>query len=257
MKTRLDVLVVERGLAPTREKARGMIMAGEVAVDGRVVDKPGHAVAAEAALALVHEGERFVGRGGTKLAGALAEFSFDPAGMAALDVGASTGGFTECLLRRGAVRVYAVDVGHGQLDVNLRNDPRVVVMEKTNIRLLAPGAIPGGVDLAVIDTSFISLRTVLPHAAAFVRPGGTIIALVKPQFELGPGEVGKGVVRDETRRARAVESVTAAAGVMGLEVVGVCRSPITGAKGNVEFFVRLGVPDGPRGERAGEDVHGE
>jgi 23S rRNA (cytidine1920-2'-O)/16S rRNA (cytidine1409-2'-O)-methyltransferase len=253
MKARLDILVVERGLAPTREKARGMIMAGEVTVDGRVVDKPGHAIPVDASLALADDRERFVGRGGTKLAGALEEFGFDPAGMTALDVGASTGGFTDCLLRRGAARVHAVDVGHGQLDVNLRNDARVVVMEKTNIRSLSPEAIPGGVDLAVIDTSFISLKTVLPHAAAFVRPGGTIIALVKPQFELGRGEVGKGVVRDEELRARAVESVTAAAGAMGLAVDGVCRSPITGAKGNVEFFVRLGVPrEAPPGGAAGE-----
>jgi 23S rRNA (cytidine1920-2'-O)/16S rRNA (cytidine1409-2'-O)-methyltransferase len=239
VKKRLDVLVTERGLAPTREKARRLVMAGAVTVEGRVVDKAGHPVDDEAVVAVRDEGESFVGRGGLKLSPVLDEAGVDPSGAVAMDVGASTGGFTDCLLRRGARRVYAVDVGYGQLDSRLRSDPRVTVMERTNIRHLPKEAVPEAIDLATVDTSFISLRLVLPPVVGFLRPGGEILALVKPQFELGRGEVGRGVVRDEAKRERAVAEVAEAAREMGLDVVGVHRSPITGAKGNVEFFIHL------------------
>jgi 23S rRNA (cytidine1920-2'-O)/16S rRNA (cytidine1409-2'-O)-methyltransferase len=239
MKKRLDLLLVERGLAPTREKARGLIMAGRVTLEGAVADKPGRQVREEDEPLVRPPAEEYVSRGGLKLAGALRAFGVDPAGMTALDVGASPGGFTDCLLRHGAARVYAVDVGYGQLDDRLRKDPRVVVLERANIRYLDRAAIPGVVDLAVVDASFISLKTVLPPTAAFVKPGGVILALVKPQFELGKGEVGKGVVRDPDKRARAVEEVAAAARAMGLTVRGVAESTPAGAKGNVEFFLHL------------------
>ncbi len=239
MRMRLDALLVERGLAATREKAKGMIMAGEVFVDGRRSDKPGHPMKQDSLIEVRPAREEFVSRGGLKLAAALDCFGVDPAGKTAMDVGASTGGFTDCLLRRGAVKVYAVDVGYGQLDDTLRKDARVAAIERANIRNLSRDAVPDAVDLATVDTSFISLKIVLPHVAAFVRLGGEILALVKPQFELGRGEVGKGVVRDEEKRSRAVEEVCAAARSMGLEVRGVCRSPVAGAKGNVEFFIHL------------------
>jgi 23S rRNA (cytidine1920-2'-O)/16S rRNA (cytidine1409-2'-O)-methyltransferase len=240
VRKRLDVILVERGLAETREKARRLIMAGMVREGERRLDKPGTMVPEEAGL-VVEARSPYVSRGGEKLAGALAAFGLDPGGMEALDVGASTGGFTDCLLQHGARRVHAVDVGRGQLDRRLRLDHRVVVREGVNIRHLPPGTVPP-VDLAVIDASFISLRLVLPAVLPLVRPGGIILALVKPQFELGKGEVGKGVVRDEGKRQRAVAEVSRAAADLGLLVKGSVASPLAGARGNVEYFLLLGVP---------------
>jgi 23S rRNA (cytidine1920-2'-O)/16S rRNA (cytidine1409-2'-O)-methyltransferase len=226
-KIRLDLLLVERGLAPSRERARALILAGQVTVDGQVVSKAGTAVAADSPIALATPDHPYVGRGGLKLAHALDAFHIDVAGREALDIGASTGGFTDVLLQRGAARVVALDVGHGQLDWRLRNDPRVVVLEGVNARYLAP-------------VSFISLALVLPQVPPLLRPGADVVALVKPQFEAGRDEVGrKGIVRDATVRERVVERVTEAAAAAGLARVALTESPITGAEGNVEFLLHL------------------
>jgi 23S rRNA (cytidine1920-2'-O)/16S rRNA (cytidine1409-2'-O)-methyltransferase len=246
VKTRLDRLLVLRGLASTREKAQAMILAGSVAVDGRRVDKAGAPVAEDAEVEVAGPPHPYVSRGGVKLAAALDAFGLDPAGRVCLDVGASTGGFTDCLLQRGAARVYAVDVGHGQLDARLRADPRVVVREKVNARALAREDVPEPVRLAAIDVSFISLRLVLPAVAPLVEPGGAIVALVKPQFEAGRGEVPRGgVVRDEKVRRRVVDEVAAAGRALGLEVSGSIPSPIRGARGNEEFLLgfRVNCPE--------------
>lgn len=242
MRSRLDVALVARGLAPTREKAQALILAGRVAVDGKPATKAGQPVSDEAALAVAGPPHPYVSRGGVKLAAALDHFGIDPSGKTCLDVGASTGGFTDCLLQRGAARVYAVDVGHGQLDARLRADPRVVVREKVNARSLTETDVPGPVDLAVVDVSFISLRLVLPPVAARVRPGGAVIALVKPQFEAGRGEVPRGgVVRSETTRRRVVGEIEASGRSLGLDVLGVVPSPIAGARGNAEFLLGFRV----------------
>ncbi len=242
MRTRLDVALVARGLAPTRERAQALILAGRVAVDGRPAVKAGQPVADDAAIAVAGPPHPYVSRGGLKLAAALDHFGIDPAGRIGLDVGASTGGFTDCLLQRGAARVYAVDVGHGQLDAKLRADPRVVVREKVNARSLSEADVPETVDLAVVDVSFISLRLVLPAVAARVRPGGAIVALVKPQFEAGRGEVPRGgVVRSEETRRRVVAEIEDAGRALGLEVLGVVASPIAGARGNAEFLLGFRV----------------
>ena len=246
MKLRLDRLLVLRGLAPTREKAQAMILAGAVTVNGRPAAKAGAPVAEDADVAVAGPPHPFVSRGGVKLAAALDAFGLDPSGRVCLDVGASTGGFTDCLLQRGAVRVYAVDVGYGQLDARLRADPRVAVREKVNARGLSREDVPERVALAAIDVSFISLRLVLPAVAALVEPGGAIVALVKPQFEAGRGEVPRGgVVRDEGVRRRVVEEVAAAGRSLGLEVVGSVPSPIRGARGNEEFLLgfRVNCPE--------------
>ena len=242
MKARLDVALVARGLAPTREKAQALILAGRVAVDGRPATKAGQAVGDEASIAVAEPPHPYVSRGGVKLAAALDRFGIDPAGKTCLDVGASTGGFTDCLLQRGAARVYAVDVGHGQLDARLRADPRVVVREKVNARSLSEADVPERVEIAVVDVSFISLRLVLPATAARVAPGGAIVALVKPQFEAGRGEVPRGgVVRSEATRRRVVEEVAEAGRALGLAVLGVVPSPIAGARGNAEFLLGFRV----------------
>lgn len=239
-RTRLDLVVTERGLAPSRERARALILAGQVTVDGQVVSKAGTAVASDAAVDLVRPDHPYVGRGGVKLAHALDEFGIAVEGREALDIGASTGGFTDVLLQRGAARVVALDVGHGQLDWRIRNDPRVVVIEGRNARFLAPEDLPGPVDLVVIDVSFISLAQILPRVPAVVRPGADVVALVKPQFEAGRDEVGKkGIVRDPDVHARVVERVTAAAAAVGLARVAMTPSPITGAEGNREFLLHL------------------
>jgi 23S rRNA (cytidine1920-2'-O)/16S rRNA (cytidine1409-2'-O)-methyltransferase len=246
MKLRLDRLLVLRGLAPTREKAQAMILAGAVTVDGRPAAKAGAPVAEDADVAVAGPPHPFVSRGGVKLAAALDAFGLDPRGRVCLDVGASTGGFTDCLLQRGAARVYAVDVGYGQLDARLRADPRVAVREKVNARALSREDVPERIALAAIDVSFISLRLVLPAVAALVAPGGAIVALVKPQFEAGRGEVPRGgVVRDEAVRRRVVEEVAAAGRSLGLEVVGSVPSPIRGARGNAEFLLgfRVNCPE--------------
>ena len=242
MKSRLDVALVARGLVPTREKAQALILAGRVAVDGRPATKAGQPVGDDAALSVAEPPHPYVSRGGVKLAAALDGFGIDPAGKTCLDVGASTGGFTDCLLQRGAARVFAVDVGHGQLDARLRADPRVVVREKVNARALSEADVPERVDLAVVDVSFISLRLVLPPVAARVRPGGAVVALVKPQFEAGRAEVPKGgVVRSEATRRRVVSDIEAAGRALGLEALGVVPSPIAGARGNAEFLLGFRV----------------
>jgi 23S rRNA (cytidine1920-2'-O)/16S rRNA (cytidine1409-2'-O)-methyltransferase len=239
-KERLDKLVLERGLAPSREKAKALIMAGQVVVDDHLADKAGLMVSLEAEIRLKGEPLPYVSRGGLKLAEGLDLFGIKVDGLSAIDVGASTGGFTDCLLQRGARLVYAVDVGYGQLAWKLREDPRVVSMEKTNIRHLEPGTLPEFPDMAVIDASFISLDKVLPPTLRLIKDGGTILALIKPQFEVGKGQVGKGgVVRDEKKHAEVVATITALAESLGLLVLGVCDSPILGPKGNKEFLIHL------------------
>jgi len=242
-KQRLDKLMVERGLAPSREKAQALIMAGQVVVGDHAVDKSGQQVALDADIRIKGEVLPYVSRGGLKLRKALDEFRVDVTGLVAVDVGASTGGFTDCLLQAGAVRVFAVDVGYGQLAWKLQQDPRVSSMEKTNIRHLLPDQLEESPDLAVIDASFISLAKVLPATVGLLKPGGRIIALIKPQFEVGRGEVGKGgIVRDPAAHERAVEGVRQSALELGLTVSGVCESPITGADGNREFLILLELP---------------
>jgi 23S rRNA (cytidine1920-2'-O)/16S rRNA (cytidine1409-2'-O)-methyltransferase len=239
LKVRLDQLVVDRGLAPSRERARALILAGQVSVGGQPVTKAGTQVTSDVDVALIAPDHPYVGRGGLKLAHALDAFAIVVERREALDIGASTGGFTDVLLKRGAARVIALDVGHGQIDWALRNDPRVVVIEKFNARRLTPDDLPGPVDLVVIDVSFISLRQILPVVPPLLRPGGDVVALVKPQFEAGRAEVRKGVVRDPAVHARAVEEVSAAAREVGLTPVSSVASPITGAKGNREFLLHL------------------
>ncbi len=239
---RLDRLLVERGLAPTRERAQALILAGRVEVAGLRAEKAGAPVDADAELSVAGPEHPYVSRGGVKLAAALDAFALDPSGLVCLDVGASTGGFTDCLLQRGAARVYAVDVGHGQLDARLRGDPRVVVRERVNARRLSAEDVPEPVDLAVADVSFISLRLILPSVVARVRPGGAAVLLVKPQFEAGRGEVPRGgVVRSEQTRRRVVSEIEAAARELGLEPIGARPSPILGARGNAEFLLGFRV----------------
>jgi 23S rRNA (cytidine1920-2'-O)/16S rRNA (cytidine1409-2'-O)-methyltransferase len=239
LKVRLDQLILERGLAPSRERARALVLAGHVTVDGRPVTKAGAQVAPDADVALTTPDHPYVGRGGVKLAHALDTFGIIVAGRQALDIGASTGGFTDVLLQRGASRVVALDVGHGQIDWTLRNDPRVVVIENFNARRLTPTDLPSPVDLVVIDVSFISLRQILPVVPPVLRPGGDVVALVKPQFEAGRAEVRKGLIRDPAIHARVVDDVSAAAREVGLTPVNSVPSPITGAKGNQEFLLHL------------------
>ncbi len=236
---RLDQLVVERGLAATRAEAARLVLAGRVLVAGRVADKPGQAVRPDLPLVL-REGPRYVSRGGDKLAAALDAFGVDPRGRVCLDVGASTGGFTDCLLQRGARRVFAVDVGRGQLGPRLRADPRVTVLEGVNARYLDPAQLDARPSLATVDVSFISLEQVLPAVAACLEPGGEILALVKPQFEVGRGQVGKGgVVRDPRCHREVLLRVAAFAAARGLAPRGVVPSPLRGPRGNREFFLHL------------------
>ena len=239
MRVRLDQLVVERGLAPSRERARALILAAQVSVNGTPVTKAGTLIAADADVALIAPDHPYVGRGGLKLAHALDTFRISVAGREALDIGASTGGFTDVLLQRGAVRVVALDVGHGQIDWRLRNDTRVIVLEHFNARHLTPADLPSPVDIVVIDVSFISLRQIFPVVPPLLRPGADVVALVKPQFEAGRGEVRKGVIHDAAVHARVLDEVTAAAAGVGLSPAGSTPSPITGQKGNVEFLLHL------------------
>lgn len=240
-RVRIDTLLVERGLAPTRSKAQGLVLAGEVRVDGERVDKAGALVPADAKVVLTGRAAlRYVSRGGLKLEGALADLGVPVAGRVALDAGASTGGFTDCLLQAGAVRVYAVDVGRAQLAWRLRQDPRVVVLEARDIRTLPAGAVPEPIDLGTVDVSFISLVKVLPSIRPLLRPDADLLALVKPQFEVGPAAVGKGgVVRDPAARQAAVDRVAAAAAACGFDVVGSAPSRLLGPKGNREVFLHL------------------
>ncbi|MBZ0302855.1 MAG: TlyA family RNA methyltransferase [Anaerolineae bacterium] len=236
-KERLDILLQSSGLAPTRAKARGMIMAGEVMVDGAVVDKPGTRIRLDAALE-VKSRPRFVSRGGEKLAGALTDFAFDATGRICADVGASTGGFTDCLLQNGAARVYAIDVGYGQMDYTLRQDARVVVIERTNARYVEKLAEP--VNLVVIDASFISLRLLLPVIQGWLTPQADLIALIKPQFEAGKKDVGKGgVVKNPVVHHRVLTEILNFALEQGFQIRGLTRSPIKGPAGNIEFLVWL------------------
>jgi 23S rRNA (cytidine1920-2'-O)/16S rRNA (cytidine1409-2'-O)-methyltransferase len=250
---RLDQLLVQRGLFSSREQARRAVMAGIVAVDGQRVDKAGTAIGDDARLEVQGPKEPFVSRAGRKLASALDCFGVDPAGLVCLDVGASTGGFTDCLLQRGARRVYAVDVGYGQLDQRLREDPRVVVMERVNARHLEPEALPEPCDLAVVDVSFISLTKVVPAVVPLIRPGGLLLPMIKPQFEAGRGAVGKGgILRDEALRREVVEETAAALAALGLERRGLMDSAVAGAGGNQEAFVLLARPAADAtGERRG------
>jgi 23S rRNA (cytidine1920-2'-O)/16S rRNA (cytidine1409-2'-O)-methyltransferase len=238
-RVRLDQLVVERGLAPSRERARALILAGQVTVDDRPATKAGTPVDDQAAVALITPDHPYAGRGGLKLAHALDTFQIEVRGRECLDIGASTGGFTDVLLQRGAVRVVALDVGHGQLDWKLRNDERVVVIEHFNARHLTLADLPSAVDIVTIDVSFISLRQILPVVTLVLRPDADVVALVKPQFEAGRAEVKKGIVRDPAIHARVLEEVTAAGAEVGLSRVASTPSPITGQKGNVEFLVHF------------------
>ncbi len=239
-KTRLDQLLVARGLFESREKAQRAIMTGEVTVGERIVDKAGTRVAADAIIA-VKAGERYVGRGGLKLEAALAHFAIDPRGATCLDIGASTGGFTDCLLQHGAAKVWAIDVGHSQLDWKIRSDPRVVVREKLNARHLSRDDISDPIDLCVIDVSFISLSLILPPAAALLSNGAVLVPLIKPQFELRKEQVGKGgVVRDSALHAEAVEKIRALVATLPrLRWEGLIPSPIRGGEGNQEFLACL------------------
>ncbi|KAF0221175.1 MAG: hypothetical protein FD174_673 [Geobacteraceae bacterium] len=239
-KERLDKILVDRGLVQSRERARALIMAGTVVVTDHVADKAGMMVPLDSEIRLKGEVLPFVSRGGLKLQKALDEFAIDVTGFAVLDVGASTGGFTDCLLQRGARKIFAVDVGYGQLAWKLRQDERVVNLEKTNIRFLTPDKLPEIPDMAVIDASFISLDKVLPNTIRLIRDDGVVVALIKPQFEVGRGEVGKGgVVRDEAKHQAVVASIRALAESLGLTVEGVTESPIRGPKGNREFLIYL------------------
>ncbi|HJQ60023.1 MAG TPA: TlyA family RNA methyltransferase [Vineibacter sp.] len=236
---RADIALVERGLADTRAAAQRLVMAGLVFSGDRRLDKPGTAVAADAPLEVRGQSHPYVSRGGLKLAAALDAFAIPVAGRIALDVGASTGGFTDVLLQRGAARVYAVDVGHGQLAWKLRQDPRVVVLERTNIRDVGPAQVPDRVDLVVSDVSFIGLRTALPAALALAAAGAHLVALIKPQFEVGRGRVGKGgIVRDPALHAEVCATIRDwLAAQPGWRVLGLVDSPIAGADGNREFLI--------------------
>ncbi|MBX9635594.1 MAG: TlyA family RNA methyltransferase [Magnetospirillum sp.] len=236
---RVDQLLVERGLVESRSRAQALVMAGLVLSGGKRVDKPGHQLAEDAPLELKGQDHPWVSRGGLKLVEALDRFAIDPTGKIAVDVGASTGGFTDVLLTRGATKVYAVDVGHGQLAWKLRSDERVVVLERTNARYLTAEQIPEPVDMVVCDASFIGLETVLPTALGFARPGGYLVALIKPQFEVGKGRVGKGgVVREPELHAEVCDRIQEwLAARPGWQVLGLCESPITGPEGNKEFLI--------------------
>lgn len=239
-RTRLDTAMVDRDLVLSRERARALILAGQVTVDGNVVSKAGAPVAADAQVALVTPDHPYVGRGGVKLAHALDDFAVNPEGRRALDVGASTGGFTDVLLRRGAVSVIALDVGRGQLDWRLRNDPRVLVREGVNARVLTSDDVPHTVSLVTIDVAFISLRLILPALPPFLEPGADIVALVKPQFEAGRDEVDVGgLVMDPAVHEAVLARVAEAAAALNLRRVAMTPSAITGATGNQEFFLHL------------------
>jgi 23S rRNA (cytidine1920-2'-O)/16S rRNA (cytidine1409-2'-O)-methyltransferase len=243
-KQRLDKLMVDLALTPSLERARALIMAGQVVVGDHTVDKAGRQVPVDAQIRVKGEALPYVSRGGLKLRKALDHFNIDVNGLVAIDVGASTGGFTDCLLQAGAVKVFAVDVGYGQLAWKLQQDSRVVSMERTNIRTVTPDQLDDEPALAVIDASFIPLAKVLPATVGLLKPGGQIVALIKPQFEVGKGEVGKGgVVRDPAAHEKVIEDVRRSALDLGLTVVGICESPITGADGNREFLILLQLPD--------------
>ncbi|MGE5216671.1 MAG: TlyA family RNA methyltransferase [Chloroflexota bacterium] len=236
---RLDLLLLDRGLVNSREEGRRRILAGEVLVNDQAVSKAGSLIDRSAAIRLKSV-TRYVSRGGFKLEKALSEFAIDLTGKTAIDIGASSGGFTDCLLAHGAVKVFAIDVGYGQLDWKLRNDRRVVVFEKTNIRYFEPSSLPHPADLATIDVSFISLKLVLPRVRALCTRDHAVIALIKPQFEVGKGKVGKGgVVRAPEEHARVIDEISQLAAEYHYRVLGVTESPLLGPKGNKEFLIYL------------------
>jgi 23S rRNA (cytidine1920-2'-O)/16S rRNA (cytidine1409-2'-O)-methyltransferase len=243
-KERIDKLLVEKGMIQSRERARAFIMAGKVMVEGRTVDKPGTKVEIGDRLQVRGNDQPYVSRGGIKLEGALNAFGMDPKGMVVMDVGASTGGFTDCVLQKGARRVYAVDVGYGKLAWKLQKDPRVINLERRNIRYLRREEVPEEVDLILIDTSFISIEKVLPHLLDFVKRGSILISLIKPQFEVGKGEVGKGgVVKDPLLHQRVIDRISEFSRGLGLSLLGLTESPLLGPKGNKEFFIYLRKED--------------
>ena len=245
-KQRLDVALVERGLVDTRSKAQSLIMARRVLVNGQFVDKAGATIAEDDEVRVAELEHPWVGRGGMKLAHALQVFGIDVRGKICADIGASTGGFTDVMLKHGAAKVYAIDVGYGQLDVSLRNDPRVINREKVNARYLQAESFEEAIDFVSVDVSFISLKLILPAVKQFLR--GELVALIKPQFEVGKHEVGKGgIVRDEAKRQEAVDGVVACARELGFNVKGMIESPVKGAEGNVEFLMhaRLDTPAAP------------
>ena len=240
MKKRLDILVTERGLAESREKAKALIMAGQIYVDNQKADKPGDTFPEECRIESRGKGLPYVSRGGLKLEKAMEEFPITLEGKTCMDIGASTGGFTDCMLQNGAEKVYAVDVGYGQLAWKLRSDPRVVNLERTNVRGLTENEVGEPIDFASIDVSFISLKLVLPVVQRFLRPGAELVALVKPQFEAGRAEVGKnGVVRDASVHASVLREVAGFCAEIGLPPSGLTWSPIKGPKGNIEFLLWL------------------
>ncbi len=239
-KQRLDQRMVENGLVQSRERARSLIMAGRVLVDDQPADKPGTGVYPESVIILRGEDIPYVSRGGLKLEAALRELSLSVQGLVCMDVGASTGGFTDCLLQNGAAKVYAVDVGYGQLAWKLRQDARVIPIERTNIRYMPADAIPEPADLITIDASFISLKIVVPAALHFLKPGGRILALIKPQFEVGKGKVGKGgVVRDAQLHQEVIQDLLVFFEKNGLTCDGLVPSPVPGPKGNHEFVISI------------------
>ena len=251
-KDRFDKLLVERGVVPSRERARALIMAGKAAVEGKRIDKPGIQINVDAQVQLQAKDSPYVGRGGEKMEGALKAFAIDPKGMIVMDVGASTGGFTDCILQRGAKKVYAVDVGYGQLAWRLQKDPRVVNLERRNIRYLQREEIQEETDLILIDTSFISVEKFLPHLLGFLKRGGAILSLIKPQFEVGKGEVGKGgVVRDKALHEKVINRISSFSRGLGLTVLGVTESALLGPKGNREFFIYLKKEDERHGQTEG------
>lgn len=240
MKERLDILLVEKGIASSRERAKALIMERAVFVNGAPETKAGVMIDPHATIEVRGHDIPYVSRGGLKLEAALSYFEIDPAGMIAMDVGSSTGGFSDCLLKKGVRKIYCIDVGYGQMAWSLRNDPRVVLLERTNIRYLERERISDAIDIATIDVSFISLRMVIPNVLQFIRDGGAILALVKPQFEVGKNDVGKGgIVRDDSKRTDAVNSIKDFAEEGGLRTLGVFLSPVPGQKGNREYFLYL------------------
>ncbi|MGZ3569155.1 MAG: TlyA family RNA methyltransferase [Thermodesulfobacteriota bacterium] len=253
-KERLDKLLVEKGITSTREKARALIMAGKVAVEGKRIDKPGTNIDPEALIQLKGETSPYVSRGGEKLEGALKAFDINPKALVVMDIGASTGGFTDCVLQNGARKVYAVDVGYGQLAWKLREDPRVVNLERKNVRYLQKEEIEEEIDLILIDTSFISIEKFIPHLLGFLKNGGAILSLIKPQFEVGKGEVGKGgVVRDTMLHQKVIDRISNFCRELKLKVIGVTESPLLGPKGNKEFFIYLRKDGGISILHHGED----
>jgi 23S rRNA (cytidine1920-2'-O)/16S rRNA (cytidine1409-2'-O)-methyltransferase len=245
-KERLDKLLHERGLTESREQAKRLILAGLVLVKEQKIDKAGTPVPIDAEIRLLGQEHPYVGRGGLKLEKALSEFDIDPTGKVAIDIGASTGGFTDCLLQHGAARVYAVDVGYGQLAWKLVTDPRVVNRERTNIRHATPDDFPEKMDIAIMDLSFISLTKILEPVIPLLKPGADIVALIKPQFEVGKGDVGKGgIVKSPEKHQEVIAQVREHAAQLGLSVQGVIESPIKGAKGNVEFLMYSVLPVEP------------